>query len=118
MNGHIFQCFNEFNDKNQFPKTVKALGWYITNNLKFLGNMMPLTKELIKPTIKEPEDLDASETSKLKITLWEKKVAGYATLLDHIKSKLKAVFTMVWGQCSKAMRAKLKSLLDYKTKDC
>jgi len=72
--------------------------------------MLPLTKELVKPILKELEDLNPAQKSKLKITLWEKKVAGYSTQLDHIESNLKAIFTIIWGQCSKAMKAKLKSL--------
>jgi len=58
MNGHVFQCFNECNDKKQFSKTVEAVGEYIAKKLKDPGDMDSLTKDLTLPTIPEPEELD------------------------------------------------------------
>jgi len=43
MNGHVFQCFNERDNKKQFSKTVEILGEYIAKNLKYPGNLAPLT---------------------------------------------------------------------------
>ena len=122
MNRNVFQCFNENESKNQFNKTVEALGEYVAKSMKYAGDMMPLTKQLILPTIDEPEDLDSNKTSKLKIALWERKVAGYSVRLDHLESNLKAAYAVIWGQCSEAMKAKLKSLPDFtkhdKDSDC
>ena len=117
MNGNVFQCFNENENKNQFNKTVEALGEYIAKNMKYAGDMMPLTKELVLPVIEEPDDLASSETSKLRITLWERKVEGYSVRLDHLESNLKAAYAVIWGQCSEAMKAKIRSLPDFSTHD-
>jgi hypothetical protein len=57
MNGHVFQCFNECNDKKLFSKTVEAVGEYIAKKLKYPGNMDSLTNDLTLPTIPEPEEL-------------------------------------------------------------
>ena len=46
MNGHVFQCFNECEDKKHFSKTVEALGEYIAKKLKYPGHMASLTKKL------------------------------------------------------------------------
>jgi len=43
MKGHVFQCFNECDDKKQFSKKVEAVGEYITKKLKYLGDMDSLT---------------------------------------------------------------------------
>ena len=45
MNGHVFQCFNECEDKKHFSKTVEALGEYIAKKLKYPGDMVSLTKD-------------------------------------------------------------------------
>ena len=45
MNGNVFQCFTENETKNQFNKTVEALGEYVAKNMKYAGDMMQLTKE-------------------------------------------------------------------------
>ena len=72
MNGHVFQCYSEHGQKKQFAKTVEALGEYIAKELKHPGDLAPLTQDLTLPTVKEPDDLDVNETSRLKIALWEK----------------------------------------------
>jgi hypothetical protein len=54
MHGHVFQCFNECDNKKQFSKTVEAVGEYIAKKLKYPGDMDSLTKDLTLPTIPEP----------------------------------------------------------------
>jgi len=44
VNGHVFQCFNECEDKKQFSKTVEALREYVdSKKLKYTGDMASLT---------------------------------------------------------------------------
>jgi len=50
MNGHVFQCFNECEDKKHF--SVEALQEYIAKKLKYPRNMatwFPLQKTLSGP---------------------------------------------------------------------
>jgi hypothetical protein len=117
MNGHVFQCFNEGADQNQFARSVEALGEYIAKNVKYPGDMMALTKDLSEPTVKKPEELPEDETSNLKKTVWKKQVDNYVLRLEHVEQNLKAIFAVTWGQCSESMKAKLKSLPDYTVKD-
>ena len=116
MNGHVFQCFNECNDKKQFSKTVKAVGEYIAKKLKYPGDMDSLTKDLVLPTIPKPEELDPEETNLLVEAIWNKKVTSYCTRNNYLESNLKTTYAVIWGQCSEAMKAKLTSLDDFKTK--
>jgi hypothetical protein len=116
MNGHVFQCFNECNDKTQFSKTVEAVGEYIAKKLKYPGNMDSLTKDLVLPTIPESEELDPEETNLLVKAIWNKKVTSYCTRTNYLESNLKTAYAVILGQCSKAMKAKLTSLDDFKTK--
>jgi len=117
MNGHVFQCANEMIDKNQFNKMLEALAQYIAKNVKYPGDMVPLTKEIVKPTIASPGELDLNEKSGLVKALWDRQVDGYFTRTGHIESNLKAMYAIIWGQCSEAMQAKLKSLSDFEVKD-
>ncbi len=117
MNGHVFQCSNETIDKNQFNRTMEALAQYIAKNVKYPGDMVALTKEVAKPTLTKPGELDPNEKSELVKALWNREVDGYFTRTGHIESNLKATYAIVWGQCSEAMRAKLKSQSDFGVKD-
>jgi hypothetical protein len=116
MNGHVFQCFNECEDKKQFSKTVEALGEYVAKKLKYLGDMASLTKDFVRPEILKPTELEVSETNRLVIAVWEKNVSAYCTRTDYLNSNLKTAYAVIWGQCSEAMKAKLTSLDDFETK--
>ena len=115
MNSHVFQVFYECNDKRQFTRTIEALEEYFAKNLKHAGDMTTLTRELQNPTIEEPPDLPEEETSRLKVAIFEKKVAAYVTRCDILESNLQAAYAVIWGQCSEAMKAKLQGLEKYNT---
>jgi len=116
MNGHVFQFFNKCEDKKHFSKTVEALGEHIAKKLKYPGDMVSLTKDFVKPEIPIPTELEASETNRLVIAIWEKKVSAYCTRTDYLNSNLKTAYGVIWGQCSEAMKAKLSSLDDFEAK--
>ena len=109
---HFIYC----EDKKHFSKTVEALGEYIAKKLKYPGDMVSLTKDFVKPEIPKPKELEVSETNWLVIAIWEK-VSAYCTRTDYLDSNLKTAYAVIWGQCSKAMRAKLTSLNDFETKN-
>lgn len=110
MNGHVFQCFNECDDKKQFTKTVEILGEYIAKNLKYPGDMTALTKDLTKPVLAMPNSLSEKETDLLLIEIWKKQVAQYCVRVEYLESNLKTTYAVIYGQCSEPMKAKLKSL--------
>jgi len=56
MNRHVFQCTHEMTDKNQFLKVLEGLSEYIAKNVTNPGDMLPLTKELVKLTITLPAE--------------------------------------------------------------
>jgi len=102
MNGHVFQCFNECDDKKQFSKTVEAVGEYIAKKLKYPGNMDSVTKDLVLPTIPKPEELDPEETNLLDKTIWNKKVTSYCTRTDYLESNLKTSQDCVLGSVQRS----------------
>jgi hypothetical protein len=116
MNGHVFQCFNECDDKKQFSKTLEAFGEYVAKKLKYPGDMDSLPKDFVLPTIPEPEELDPEETNLLIKVIWNKKVTSYCTRTNYLESNLKTAYAVIGGQCSKVMKAKLTSFDDFKTK--
>jgi len=65
------------------------------------------------PEIPKPTELEVSETNRLVITIWEKKVSAYCTHTDYLDSNLKTAYAVIWGQCSEAMKA----LDDFETKN-
>jgi len=95
-NGHVFQCFNKCEDKEQFSKNVEALGEYVASkNLKYMGDIASLTKDLARPNILKPTELKTSETNRLVVAIWEKKVSAYCTRTGILNSYLTAIIVIL-----------------------
>ncbi len=117
MNGHVYQCFGEgTGGQTQFMKTTEVLGQYIAKNIKFPGDMTCLTRELKQPEIEKPPALpaDADEFDKLE---WKGNAEDYIKRKKQLVHNTKAVYAVIWGQCSEALRARLRSTPDFIEKD-
>jgi len=95
---------------------VEALGEYFARNLKYAGDMMPLTRDLANPTVTKPAAIGQNETDRGIVFKWEKEMTDYITRKNVLASNLKAAYTIMWGQCSEAMHAKIKSSNNYTAK--
>ena len=64
MNGHVFQCYGETSNKNQFNWTVEELDGYIGINLKHSEDVKKMVKKMKDTVIAMPVDPkdDASKT--------------------------------------------------------
>jgi hypothetical protein len=80
MNGHVFQCNYESNDKQQFSKTIEALAEYIAKNIKYAKDVASLCKTGKLIPIKEPADLSVEDKkSETKVLIWKSTVQSYVT---------------------------------------
>ena len=61
MNGHVFQCQKETQDKSAYLKTVEALGEYISKTLDYPRDITGLCKNFTVPVLTEPADLSEDE---------------------------------------------------------
>ena len=114
MNGHVFQCQHESSNSNQFDKAVDALGKYAANNFSNARDIKSMLIDLNEIFFQEPIDPPFSAT-RTRIKIWEKEVDEYmARKKDYSENKW-ALFAVVLGQCSEAMKAKLQVHEEYKT---
>jgi hypothetical protein len=109
MNGHVFQCFNESADPNQFEKTVKVLGEYAAKKFKHAGDLEPLFRDLSMPTVEQPTEIDERTATKADIKVYDKELDIYVIRKTKLKDNVKALYAVAWGQCSDAMKAKIKT---------
>jgi hypothetical protein len=119
MNGHVFECYDEQGDRRQYTKTVEALEAYVKKQLTYSEDLSSLFAEDMKaPVISEPLDPAADEKTptKLQEMVYIEQVKGYVKRLTELTSNLGTVHAVIWGQCSEAMKDKIKSLTDNKTK--
>jgi hypothetical protein len=118
MNGHVFQVHSERPDPQQFGKTVEALGEYAAKNLKHFGDLVPFFKNLERPILDPVDDpTPAEEASKGKMRDWENRCDRLFKRDTAIDDNLKSLYSIAWGQCSEAMKAKLQSHDDFTSMD-
>jgi len=79
LGDHLFQVFHESNNQNQFAKTVEALGEYFAKNVKYTGDMILLTRDLVNPEATKPAAIDKAGTDRAIIFEWEKEMTNYIT---------------------------------------
>ena len=114
MNGQVFQCAHESNDPKQFSRTKEELMRWSQTNYKQedsdeLRQMLKHMKEavFIMPT-------DPSTTaSRTEERIWESQCSDYIKGQKRYKGQKGTLFATIWGQCSPAMQASLRSAKGY-----
>jgi Zinc knuckle len=113
MNGHVFECHEERGDRTQFPKTLEVLGEYAAKNLKHPEDLKSIFEEnMTAPKIEEPPDLPATPTKRQEV-IWEASLKSYSRRVEELRSNLTTLYAVIWGQCSEAMRTKIRALDNY-----
>ena len=116
MNGHVFECYDEQNDRRQYTKTRDALDGYVKKNLKFVEDLLPLfAEEMEEPVLEVLEELSPNPTTVEK-AIWDEEVKEYVKRSRIFKGNLAIIQAVILGQCSESMKERLRSLTDYKTK--
>ena len=117
MNNHVFQCHGESPDKQQFTKTIEALSGHINKTMDFPKDVASICKNFTTDMIEEPKDLTAAEKeSDTKKLIWKTKVQTYVRRIEAREKNYQRIFAVIRGQCSNAMKNKLKSLSKYESK--
>ena len=110
MNGHVFQCYGEATKNNQFTQTMEELdnnyvGLHFKHHPSNIKKMMKLMQDTEIPEPTDNEDW----ASKTAVRIWDQEVIMYCKQVGTYKTNKCALYSVVWGQCSEAMHAKIKS---------
>ena len=123
MNLHMFLTFEECNDKkSMYTTTLHHLGMYVNIKMDFSNDLIPVYRELTIPAIPLPPEETPKNAEGVVVTalgklLWNEEVKLYTKIKEKLKDILSAIYTVVWGQCSKPMHAKIQSKDDFDVKD-
>ena len=64
MNGHVYECTTETDNRNQYTRTTEELLSYINKHIdKNKQDLLSVITNLEQPTIVEPEDPDDDATN-------------------------------------------------------
>ena len=116
MNGHVFQTSEEQPNRVQFKKTMEALEAYAKTKLTFAEDLATLfALNMGVPDVAMPVDIgpDATVTTKM---IHQERVKQWVRRSDTLVVNLANIHSVVWGQCSEAMKTRVRTLSDYQAK--
>jgi hypothetical protein len=117
MKENVFQCHGEHADKQQFLKTVGVLEEHINKTFKYPQDVASICKTFkIVPLVQPPNLTDEQYKDMGKKMIWEENMKTFIKRIHEQESSARAIYAIVWGQCSPMMQSKLESLNDYQTK--
>ena len=77
-------------------------------------DVVSICKKLTKEEVNEPAYLNKTELkSETKKFIWKTKVHSYVRRVKTQENNCESIFSIIWGQCSTAMKNKLQSLDNY-----
>ena len=116
MNGNVFECYNKQTDRRQNAKTLEALEAHVKKTLKFAEDLAALFGEtMAEPTLTLPDDPGENPT-RVADMIYSEKVKQYVKRESTLLSNMATVHAIIWGQCSETMKARLKTMADWRAR--
>ena len=111
LTGHIFD-YKGSGMADQFMKTRKEISIYVGTDYKQGSDLKIGIDTLVMPTIPMPTAPPANTDATL-TQIWEKQVDLYVKKVDQLETNVQSLFSLVWGQCTDAMQAKVEAAPTY-----
>jgi len=113
LKGHIYDCANTTKAADMYTKTTREIIEYIGRTFKYSTDLVKGMESLVEPKIAEPEELPEGATA-LEKRKWDKRVDKLIDQEDRLQDATSRAYAIVWGQCSDALREKVKAHKDFK----
>ena len=111
MTGNVFQCHEEACNPSQFNRMLKVLECYANKMYTSAQDLQMLFDEMKVPKIEQPTPL-SNNGSEIDKQIFNLKLKKYVDREDTLLANLRALFAVIWGQCSLTMKTKLKTNKD------
>ncbi len=109
---YVYDCSNPRQAADNFTRTTKEIAEY--TGIKYGAEVKIAIETLHIPVLPMPKDLPAG-ASVTDTRIWERLVDAYVKAETTLESDLKKAYSLVYGQCSDALRAKLESITNQST---
>jgi hypothetical protein len=126
MNGHVFGCYDEQTNKRQYLLTMSALKQFTMKTYKFAHDLeslfRPTPSNPVIPRPAKPVARAGVTVDEVDMLIFNERIKEHVTRLSRLDSNLAAIWSVTYGQCTRAMRDKLDAIPEfedkYKDKDC
>jgi hypothetical protein len=113
LKGHVFDCSNS-RQADMFSKITKAIAGHVGKTYRY-GNDVRLAVQNLTPMVMDvPKDLANTATNAQK-RIWEKKINEFVKRELYFEENMQTLYSLIWGQCSDVMQARVEALSDYDT---
>lgn len=105
-------------NQDEYAKTIKAIINHIGQEFTNPRDIQTTLEDAVLysiPMPKEPANYGTDKVNKTESLMFEKKVARYIIREDTLQDNLAKTFSLIWGQCTDNLKAKLESITDWKT---
>jgi hypothetical protein len=118
MKGNVFQCHGENKNKQQFLKTVGVLEEHVNKTFTYPQDVASVCKSIEIVALVQPPNLskEVYEGDMGKQMICETSMKTYMKRVDLLESNPRAIYAIVWGQCSPMMQSKVESLDAFESK--
>jgi hypothetical protein len=112
--GHVYDYANPRQAADQFIKTLCEICEYIGRTYKYGADMKTTLETMADPVFTEPTYPPATATRN-QVRISERQVDEHVKCGTMLLKNLKMVYSLIYGQCSNAMRAKLEFRPNHET---
>ena len=108
--------------KVNYDAFCEKLGIYVMNELKNGDAIVEVTKTHDADIMADfaaydkPKDLDSSITSTVEIEIHKEEIKEYVKDLKQIKSNLKKIYSLIYGNCTESVQTMIKADSEYEVK--
>ena len=114
LKGHIYDC-SSTRQADQFMTTTKEIAEYIGRTYKYGGDIKKTIQNLEEVDIEEPElEDDATEVRRI---IFTREADEYVKRKTFLRENMKTAYTLILGQCTELLRAKLEASSKYEDID-
>ena len=139
LNNHVFQTYSEQCTRGQFIITIEQLRVYAAEHFREdTEYLRPLFKDLIAPIIPKPvkpksdkikkevvasgdkkalrtTDLRTDDEKKVDNLIFTEQVKNWVKETKRLDGTIRALYEIVWGQCSRIMQAGVRGMPSFDT---
>ena len=111
LKGHIYDC-GDIRQADQYARTTMEIAEYVGRTYKYGMDIRLSIENMTMAKFELPED-PPTDATRTEIRLWEKRIDDYALRENTLKENIKTTYSLIWSQCSDAIRQKIEATEDF-----
>ena len=112
LHGFIFDI-KGYGMADQFAVTQKKLANHVGTVFPNGTDVKLAVEQLVIPTLLVPTEYDPANATMTEKRVWEKQIDQYVKKMDQLDENIRTLYSIIWGQCTEAMKAKLESMTEF-----